>query len=167
LAPEGLFACRDGLVAIGCEDSATWRCLHTLLSADGVVWPLAAGAKREERWCRRRELAAAIGAWTADRPVAWVLERLAAAGVPAAAVRAMEAVPEHPQVAGRQRLVRLSAPSGASLAVIGVSIASTTWDGRPRRLPGGPGAETATILTQVLGLAAEQVQELLAQGVVG
>jgi len=158
IAPYQVFQTRDGglMVAVG-NDGLFARLCQTLdlpeISADPRF------ATNPDRLAHREQLVAAISAAFADRSLADVLQHLERAGVPAAAVNDVGQVAEHEQTAALGLVQALPEPTVAL---------PVSFEGQRlhhRRRPPRLGEHTTEILSE-LGYSADQVDELLASGVV-
>jgi len=171
MAPHGAFPCAgaDRWIAIACRDDADWRRLRSVMGE-----PAWAGAARFDTVAGRRRdedaLEAALGAWTRTQERDALADRLAAHGVPAAAVQdARDRVEHDPQLRARGYFVPL--PHAA--------IGTWAYERPPFRLshadvhPGGVlrrgapalGEHTAAVLRRVLGLADADIAALADAGV--
>ena len=113
----------------------------------------------------RAELVALISALTQRLKTADVLERLRAAGVPAAPILGIDRVLEEPQTAASGMLLTAPHPRLANYRTVGLPI---RWDRRRpgvRRVPPLLGEHSADVLTW-LGYTLDDVRNLQTQGVV-
>jgi crotonobetainyl-CoA:carnitine CoA-transferase CaiB-like acyl-CoA transferase len=97
MAPHGVYRCREGWIAIACEDDAAWEALWTRLDARGPL-PYASLAERLEA---APELDALISAWTATQDAEELMHSLQKAGVAAAVVRNGEGILADEHLAAR------------------------------------------------------------------
>jgi crotonobetainyl-CoA:carnitine CoA-transferase CaiB-like acyl-CoA transferase len=100
------------------------------------------------------------------RPTADWIARLQGAGIPASPVRNFEDVVQHPQSAARQMFPTIQHPIAGAHRVTGTPI-------KLSRTPGSPGApapllgqHTSSVLHDLLGLSASEIQTLTARGVI-
>ena len=103
IAPYDGFPTRDGQMLIGVQNDRGWR---TLVSEVLDVPELADDprfATNVQRVANRAECDAALAAQTSRWSTEELAQRLAAAGVPAAQVKELDAVVEHPQLHARDR----------------------------------------------------------------
>ena len=103
IAPYDAFPTRDGQMLIGVQNDRGWR---TLVSEVLDVPELADDprfATNVQRVANRAECDAALAAQTSRWSTEELAQRLAAAGVPAAQVKELDAVVEHPQLHARDR----------------------------------------------------------------
>jgi formyl-CoA transferase len=115
------------------------------------------------------ELDAIIGAWTASRTLAEAREVLDAAGVPAGPVMSIADIAADPQFQARGMIARVPdarLPEGEAV-LPGVVPRLTATPGAIHHAGGDLGADTATVLTELLGLDAGELQRLAARGVIG
>lgn len=169
-APHGCYACRDEdtWIAIAVGDDEQWtRLVEAMGRADlGEDEDL---RTLEGRLQRAAELDREIAAWTAERDAQELMVELQAAGVAAGAVQTMGDLLERDahlaargfyedvdhEVAGRFKLER----------------AGFLLEGTPGSLEGraGPllGQHNDHVLSEILGLSEERIDELRAKGVVG
>jgi crotonobetainyl-CoA:carnitine CoA-transferase CaiB-like acyl-CoA transferase len=89
IAPYGLFRCADGSVQLSCGSEGLWRKLCTEFGLDPAAPGMATNGERVER---RDEVIALLERAFADIPAEDLLARLAAAGIPAGRVRALDEV---------------------------------------------------------------------------
>jgi crotonobetainyl-CoA:carnitine CoA-transferase CaiB-like acyl-CoA transferase len=103
IAPYDGFPTRDGQMLIGVQNDRGWK---TLVSEVLDVPELADDprfATNVQRVANRAECDAALAAQTSQWSTEELAERLAAAGVPAAQIKELDAVVEHPQLHARDR----------------------------------------------------------------
>jgi crotonobetainyl-CoA:carnitine CoA-transferase CaiB-like acyl-CoA transferase len=118
IAPYDAYPTRDGQILIGVQNDAGWRTLVTEVL--GV--PAAAGdprfATNVQRVRHRAECDALVAAQTAGWSTADLDARLAAAGIPAAQVKQLDQVVEHPQLRARDRWRTIGTEHGAAGALL-------------------------------------------------
>ena len=165
IAPSNAYACADGgwaLVA-GNGDSIFKRLMGAIGRADLAADP--ALAHNDGRVARVAEIDAAIGAWTAGRPVADALAALDAAGVPAGRIYSAADIAADPHYAARGMLETLRLPGGSALTVPGVVPKLSRTPGQRGPLAPALGQDSAAVLAE-MGLSGEQIAELKARGIV-
>lgn len=101
-----------------------------------------------------------------ERPRAYWIERLTAAGVPCGSVRNLHELFGDPQVAAREMTVELEHPSIGPMRVLGTPFKLSETPASIRRPPPRLGEHTDAVLTADLGLAPKDVDALRARGVV-
>ncbi len=164
IAPYQAFPTADGYALIGAASDALFRRLAAALEAPELADD-SRFADNPSRVRHRGALVEALSALTRPQKTAELLDRLHAAGVPAAPILAIDAVVEEPQTRASGMLVAAPHPRIPDYRSIGLPI---RWDGaRPevRRVPPLLGEHTADVLT-ALGYTLDDVRGLRAQGVV-
>ena len=165
IAPSNAYPCADGgwaLVA-GNGDSIFKRLMTAIGRPDLAADP--ALAHNDGRVARVAEIDAAIGAWTARRPVADALAALDAAGVPAGRIYTAADIAADPHYAARGMLEPLRLPDGSALTVPGIVPKLSRTPGQRGPLAPSLGQDSAAVLTE-MGLSAAQIAELKARGIV-
>lgn len=165
-APQGVFTCRDrAMVAVSVETDSQWRALVKVIDSDALRDP--ALASESGRRAREDELETALGGWCAERDADTVVEILVAAGVPAAPLRNVRELQNHPQLRERGFFTRLEH------AVVG----ELDYPNFPFRIDGeylpignpAPllGEHNAEVLCGLLGLVDGELEVLEKAGVIG
>ncbi|MBM7810991.1 CaiB/BaiF CoA transferase family protein [Saccharothrix algeriensis] len=160
IAPYGPFRCRDGAVHLAVQNDPQWRRLCAVLGRPGL-----ADDPRFGSVASRVEHRAALHAELdfTDWSAADLLAALDGADVPAARTRGVADLPEHPQLAARDRWARVGVPGG-EVAVLRPPVDSSAWRWEPGSVP-GRGQHTDEVL-RFLGYGAEQVAALRARSAV-
>jgi crotonobetainyl-CoA:carnitine CoA-transferase CaiB-like acyl-CoA transferase len=164
IAPYQAFPTADGYAMVAAASDALFRRLCDALGAD----QLAADPRFGDNPSRVRHRAAlvdALGARTRELKTADLLDRLRAAGVPAAPILGVDRVLQEPQTEASGMLVGTRHPRLPDYRSIGLPI---QWDGvRPgvRRVPPLLGEDTADVLTW-LGYTLDDVRNMQTQGLV-
>jgi formyl-CoA transferase len=119
IAPSNAYRCADGQVVIGGNgDSIFKRLMQAIGREDLAADPgLATNALRVPRVA---EIDAAIGTWTAQRPVAEVVAALQAASVPVGRIYTVKDIAEDPHYRARQMIERVTSADGLEVEVPGV-----------------------------------------------
>ena len=119
-----------------------------------------------ERAERRAEVNEAVSAATRTFATDELLERLAAAGVPSAPVRPVHEVADDPQVRAVGLVTPLPHPNVPELEVVHLPV---TFDGAylPHQCPPPELGQHSIAVLQDLGFGADEVELMLADGVVG
>ncbi len=165
IAPTNAYLCSDGGYAIvaGNGDSIFKRLMEVIGRADLAADPQL--ADNAGRVARVDELDAAIGAWTAQRPVDEVLQALEQASVPGGRIYSVADIAADPHYAARGMLQEVLMGDGSRMAMPGiVPKLSRTPGGHHRDAP-KLGQDTDTVLEK-LGLTPEQIRGLKESGVV-
>ncbi|MEI8000724.1 MAG: CoA transferase [Actinomycetes bacterium] len=168
-APQGLYACRgtERWLALACATDAHWDALRTVLGdpewARDPAFAVAAG-----RRAHHDLLDTHLAAFAADHPVDELVERLAAAGVPAARAVDPRDIAVNPQLLHRNFFEPEDHP------VCGVQrVPNAPWkfagNERPwlRRPAPTLGQHNAEVLGGLLGLDADELDRLTAAGIIG
>jgi formyl-CoA transferase len=166
IAPTNAYLCQDGAYALiaGNGDSIFKRLMALIGRPDMADDPTL--ADNTGRVARVQELDAAIGAWTAQRPVQVVLDALEQASVPAGKIYSVADIATDPHYAARGMLQQVQMDDGSSLVVPGVVPKLSRTPGRHRRNAPHLGQDTDRILAE-MGLSPQQITELHERGIVG
>jgi crotonobetainyl-CoA:carnitine CoA-transferase CaiB-like acyl-CoA transferase len=132
IAPYGLFTCADGSVQLSCGSESLWRKLCAEFGLDPDAPGLATNGERVER---RDEVIDLLERTFADIPAADLLDRLAAAGIPAGKVRTIDEVYEWDQTRSQGLLVEVDHATLGRLQLPGPPL---------RFFASGPDGETET-----------------------
>ena len=165
IAPSNAYKCQDGgyVLIAGNGDSIFKRLMHTMGRDDlGQDTALADNAGRVKRV---DEIDAAIGAWTATRTVAQVLEQLDAASVPAGRIYTVADIAADPHYQARDMILQTVMADGSTLALPGIVPKLSRTPGSHRRNAPEIGQDTDAVL-QDIGLTAAQIKTLKDKGIV-
>ena len=165
IAPSNAYKCQDGgyVLIAGNGDSIFKRLMHTMGRDDlGQDTALADNAGRVKRV---EEIDAAIGAWTATRTVAQVLDLLDAASVPAGRIYNVADIAADPHYQARDMILQTTMADGSTLALPGIVPKLSRTPGSHRRNAPEIGQDTDAVL-QDLGLTAAQIKALKDKGIV-
>ncbi len=165
IVPYDAYPTSDGLqLLIGVQNDRGWVALATRVLHRPELAVDPRYATNAARAARRDEVDALVGELTATVPAAELLDRLDAAGVPAAMLNEVGAVVEHPQLAARDRWREVAVPGGT----IRAPLPPITLDGPEPVMGPVPslGAHTEGVLRE-LAYSPEQIADLLAEGIVG
>ena len=164
IAPSNAYPCEDGWVLVaGNGDSIFKRLMQTIGREDlGNAPDLANNAGRV---ARVQEIDEAIAAWTRVRSIQDVLDQLAAARVPAGRVYTAKDICEDPHYRARDMILQQSTRDGYSLEVPGIVPKLSATPGTVRSSAPKLGDDTDAVLAG-MGLSAEQIAQLRAQGVI-
>ena len=169
LAPFGIYQCADGWAAIVAPHDKLVTDLFAVMGRPDLrADPRFAG--RDARVRHEEELTRLIERWAGELPVAEVVARLSAAGVPAAPVRTPQQAVADERVTGRGETLPVEHPTLGEFPGLRTS-------GVPFRLAGAPvgfaapaprlGEHTAQVLTEIAGYTVEQLAALRHTGVIG
>ena len=164
IVPYQAFPTADGYAMIAAGSDALFRRLCDALGADTVAAD-ARFADNPSRVRHRTALIDALSIKTRELKTVDVLERLRAAGVPAAPIHTVDRVLHDPQTEASGMLVSARHPRLSDYRSVGLPI---QWDGvRPgvRRVPPLLGDDTADVLTW-LGYTLDDLRSMQSQGLV-
>jgi len=163
-APSGVFACRDGWIALTVRDDREWEALVSRLEAGGSPRP--GGLGSSDRRLASRQLADAhVADALAELDRATAFDLLSACGIPAGPVMDGGDQVEDRHLAAREYFTRTEVTTSATTRLV----VRAPWmiDGvRPRPQPAPElGADTDTVIGSVLGLSSAQLARLRDDGV--
>lgn len=167
-APHGVYPCAgdDRWIAIVVPDDETWRAFARVVGT-GTWASDPRFATTAGRLAHAPELDTLVESWTRARQAESIVARLQAAGVPAGRVTdAHDLCTSDPQLAARGYVVSVRTPEGRIVRLDGCPIVLSATPASVR----GPGPllgeHTDAVLSALLGLSAETVARLRAEGVV-
>jgi benzylsuccinate CoA-transferase BbsF subunit len=166
-APHSVYPCRgdDRWIAIAVFSEDEWR---RLVSAMGE--PEWAGQEQftthSQRLVNQADLDARIGAWTRDHDAHELMERLQAEGVEAGVVQNAADLQTDPQLAHRGHFERLRHEFLGELAFERCGFRISDAPGGYQTPGPKLGEHNDYILSQVLGLSSERIEELISNEVV-
>jgi crotonobetainyl-CoA:carnitine CoA-transferase CaiB-like acyl-CoA transferase len=164
IVPYEVFKAADGYLALGVANNSLWeRCCAALerpeLAKDARYATEA--ARVENRGTLVPLLNQVLGARTGED---W-MKRLEAVGVPAGRIRTVPEVCESEHLRARGMLVALPHAKAGTVKMMGVPIRLHGTPGKARTAAPVLGADTAAVLTRVLGFRRADVQRLRKAGV--
>lgn len=163
--PNNLYETRDG------------RHIHITAMADSVFARLAAAIGRPElgdderfktaiaRIAHEEELQEMISAWVGANDLVDVEERLRTADVPASRIFDLADIFADPHYRAREMLLDVPDDELGSVTVAGVVPKLSDTPGIIRKLGGQPGAETGSVLADILQLSEAEIRALERNGV--
>jgi crotonobetainyl-CoA:carnitine CoA-transferase CaiB-like acyl-CoA transferase len=171
IAPQGIYRCAgdDRWIAITCATAEQWRALASAAGhGEWLADPRFATA--QSRIAHHDALDAAVESWTRSLEPYGLMTRLQSAGVPAGVCQTAEDRCDHdPQLRHLGWLTELTGTGIGRwpLAELPVRMSRTPpyLGGRPNRAAPLYGEDNVAILTELLGMSAEEVAELTEQGV--
>ncbi|KAF1044794.1 MAG: Succinyl-CoA--L-malate CoA-transferase beta subunit [Xylophilus sp.] len=164
IAPSNAYRCADGWVLVaGNGDSIFRRLMDAIGRSDLGADPALAG--NAGRVARVEEIDAAIGAWTAARGVAEVLDVLGAARVPAGRIYTARDIHEDPHYRARGMLLQQETRDGYTVEVPGICPKLSATPGTVRSSAPRLGDDTDAVLAEA-GLTAQQIALLRGKGVI-
>lgn len=166
-APSGVYACtgEDAYCAVDVNGNAQWIALaHAIGRPDLAANPDYATA--EARVARRADLDAAVTAWISAKTPTEAQDCLQAAGVPAGAAAHVGDLLANPQLAVRRQLGVLKQPGFAEPIDVDMAPALFEHIAEPQLRPAPlMGADTHDICTSVLKMPQDEIDGLIAEGV--
>jgi len=146
IAPSNAYRCAgDAWVLVaGNGDSIFKRLMKAIGRADLADDPDL--ARNDGRVARVAEIDAAIGAWTATRPIEEVIATLEAAGVPVGRIYTVADIAQDPQYLAREMIVQTHDAQGRPLKVPGIVPKLSATPGRLRTPAPRLGEHTADVL---------------------
>jgi formyl-CoA transferase len=164
IAPSNAYRCIDGYVLIAGNGDSIFKRLMQVIGRD----ELAADpelANNAGRVARVAELDAAIGVWTATRPVSDVLDVLGQAKVPAGKVYTAKDIVDDPHYRARDMILSQTTRDGYALEVPGVVPKLLGTPGTVRSSAPGLGDDTNAVLRDI-GLTEQDIDALRGRGVI-
>ena len=165
IVPYEVFKASDAYLVIGAANDSLWERCCTALERPDLTTDAryATVASRVEH---RATLVPLLNEILSARPAEEWLKRLEAAGVPAGRIRTVSEVCESEHLKARGMLVALPHAQAGTVKMMGVPIRLHGTPGKATSAPPVLGADTAAVLTRVLGLRPAEVKRLRAEGVV-
>jgi crotonobetainyl-CoA:carnitine CoA-transferase CaiB-like acyl-CoA transferase len=164
IAPYRVYATADGEMMIAAGNDGLFAAL-----AEALGIPKAAEDPRfrtnPDRVAHRRELDELVGAAVSGLETTALLDRLEAAGVPAAPVHDVAQVAEHPQTKALGMLQSLPHPRVPELVTVAMPFSADGERVQHRTPPPALGAHTADVLAEA-GFTDEEIADLARDGVV-
>lgn len=148
IAPSNAYPCADGWVLVaGNGDSIFKRLMNAIGRADLASDPQLAG--NAGRVARVEEIDSAIGAWTAPRTVAAVLDALNAAAVPAGRIYNARDIAQDRHYRARGMIQRVRTADGLELDVPGIVPKLSLTPGAISRAAPTLGEDNASVLDRL------------------
>ncbi len=167
IAPHNTYACagEDAWVAIVVETDAQWRAFSTVLQrSDWLADTRYATAA--SRWTHRRELDAAVGAWTRERSREEVTQVLQAAGVAAFPSYTAQDIVDDPHMRERGAIKTMTSPQGETRSVVGPPWRFSRSPAALERWTPALGEHNDYVFGELLGLSRARIEELVATKVI-
>jgi len=164
--PWQAFEAKNGHIVVATRQEGFWRLLCDVLEEPGLAADprFASNASRVEN---RGILVPHLERIFRTRTVADWLERLRAAGVPAAPVNNLDGAFAEPPVAEREMIVEYDHPDVGKVRLPGNPIKMSGVSGTISNPAPRLGEHTDAILNQILALSDEQITSLRQQGAIG
>jgi formyl-CoA transferase len=164
-APSGLYACKGGgpndycfIYTSRSPNNHQWKRLLAVLGREDLI-----GDPRFEtpelRYVHQAEVDALISAWTKDKDKVEVMNILGEAGVPAGAVMDTKELADDPFLERREAFVTVRHPVRGDIKMPGWPVKMSDSYVRTVASP-VLGAHSEGILSEVLGMSAEEIEQL-------
>jgi len=165
VAPYETFEAADGEIVLAAGNDELWRRFCRVAGLDAYAGDprFATNRDRVRNYGALRPIVA--DAFSKRTRAEW-LEVLNDAGIPAGPVRNLQEVLTDEQLLTREMVHVLQHSSAGPVQVLGVPVKLSATPGAVRRAPPALGEHTEEILTGDLGLAASQITEMRAAGVI-
>jgi formyl-CoA transferase len=165
-SPFNAYRAKDGWLTLGAVTRSDWLALLKAMGRDDLrEHP---DFKRVEwRIVNNEAVDAIVGEWTSKHTVSEAIERLRAADVPCGAVRTAKEAIAWEQLKARGMVQALKRPDGADAGVEAAGMPlkfsrSAAHHDAPAPVPG---EDTAEVLQRMLGLSADEIARLKADGI--
>lgn len=163
-APQGVYECEDGWVALTVRTDAEWSELVALLDLPDD----SARADLEQRRLRHDEIDSAIATWSAKFATDEAAEALRAHGIPAARVLTADRFVQDEHLRARGLYAPIHHPVNGDITIAGWPLVCGELDLR-RHGSRAPqlGEHNRAVLEELLGLGDAEIADLEAAGVIG
>jgi crotonobetainyl-CoA:carnitine CoA-transferase CaiB-like acyl-CoA transferase len=159
IAPYDTIATEDGTLVLAVGNDTQWQafcsCTGLKLLADDERFATNAGRVRHYE-----DLRPLIARALRTRSRQEWINRLVPAGVPCAAVRALDEVLTDPQLAAREMIASVEHSTAGLLSVLGVPVKLSDTPGRVQSAPPRLGEHTATVLANLLNVPGDDIARL-------
>ena len=166
VVPYRCFATSDGHIIVACGNDRQFRALTTALGREDLRDD-PRFADNSGRQLNRGHLEAGLEDSIAKWTSADVLALLEKAGVPCGPINRIDQIFADPHIAARGLVSSFDGQGGADIPVVGFPARLSASPATYRKPPPHLGADTETVLEQVLGLTAADTERLRAAGVIG
>ncbi|MBJ8342856.1 CoA transferase [Antrihabitans sp. YC3-6] len=162
IAPYDAFPTRDGQMLIGVQNDTGWRALVGSVFSVPELADDPRFATNMQRVQHRKECDALVAEQTSQLTTAELDARLASAGVPAAQIKQLDRVVDHPQLQARNRWRRIETEH----AQVDALLPPITFDDVESAMGNVPAlGQHTTALLHESGLDAAAVDDIVAQGI--
>jgi CoA:oxalate CoA-transferase len=165
-APFGIFRASDGYLCIAVLGEKMWERFCTAIERPDLRDDPGLGSGSLRAAAMPGELGRTIDAWLADRTRDAAVAHLVGHGVPAGIVATPFDVIRSAQTEARGMLWDVPSYTGAQIRAVGSPIRVSPSGFAPARPVPATGEHTVEVLTTLGGLGAEDVERLLADGVI-
>lgn len=167
IAPHNVYPCAgdDAWVSIVVTTEDEWRAFAKALQRPEWFTD-ARFASAQMRWTHRRELDVEIGTWTRGRSREAVTRILQAAGVAAFPSYTAQDIVDDPHLNGRSTIQNMVGPDGESRKVVGPPWRFSRTPAKLERWTPKLGEHNQYVFGELLGLRADEIEELVASKVI-
>lgn len=165
LVPYGIFPAKDGQIIIACLTNSFWSRICEALGQPGWVADTRFDTI-EKRRDNRETVNAMISAITQHKSVDELVELFTRYQVPHAPIMGVTEALAQPQAVAREMVVEVDHPTMGKIPIVGRSI---KFPGASQPAPAAPplmGQHTAEILSDILGLSPDRIEQLRASKIV-
>lgn len=159
------FACSDGSVLVALGNDRQFRAFTALIGlpdlADDERFAISAG-RSVNRDALLAQLRPAIAQWKSAELIA----AMEAAGLPGGKVNQIPEVLDHPQIEARGLVHEMARSDGTPVKVLGFPAQLSASPATYRHAPPRSGEDTVAVLSERLGLDKDEIERLLAAGVI-
>ncbi|MES2532976.1 MAG: CoA transferase [Pseudomonadota bacterium] len=160
VVPHGHWQTAEGKwVALACSSDKIFERMAQLMGQPELAAP-DRFATNAQRLAGRAEINAAIAGWIGKLPMAEAVARCDAAGVPCGPIMSIDDIFQDPQYAARGNLQRIDDPRVGAMVVPSAQPRMSATPPVLRHLGGALGADTAQVLSELLGLGASDLDTL-------
>ncbi len=164
--PYDSFQAKDDLVIIAGGNDKLWSLLCNLMGRPELIEEPRFKLNRD-RVQNHEDVKKIVEEWTCTRTVSEVVDTLLAAGIPAAPIYNIAQVSEDPHIAGaREMFVQTEHPKAGPIKLTGSHIKLSDTKPAIRTPSPSLGQHNEEILTGMIGLTAQEIQELKDGGVI-
>lgn len=167
IAPHNVYPCAgdDAWVSIVVATEDEWRAFAAALQRPEWLTD-ARFASAPMRWTHRRELDVEIGAWTRGRSREAVTRILQAVGVAAFPSYTAQDIADDPHLSERGTIKSMAGPDGESRKVVGPPWRFSRTPAKLERWTPKLGEHNQYVFGELLGLSADEIEELVASKVI-
>ena len=164
--PYDSFQAKDDLVIIAGGNDKLWSLLCNLMGRPELIEEPRFKLNRD-RVKNHEDVKKIVEEWTCTRTVSEIVETLLATGIPAAPIYNIAQVSEDPHIAGaREMFVQTEHPKAGPIKLTGSHIKLSDTKPAIRTPAPGLGQHNEEILSAMIGLTAQEIQELKDSGVI-
>lgn len=163
--PYDTFRCSDGFIVIAVITDNFWQNLKQVVACPEFDDPCYDG--QPGRWEAREYINRRLNEILSSNSCAYWLARLEERRIPCSAVNSFSQALSDPQVLHRNMVVELRHPDGRSTKGPGNPIKLSRTNEESFSAAPLLGSDTDSVLSELLGLSATEIQALKAQGVIG